>query len=75
MKTQSCIALENIGTVTRKTENCNEAYDTVEYLSTNMQIFKNAKILIALIRDDVTKISLNVEPRLGGDHFAWFVDV
>ena len=30
---------------------------------------------IALIRDDVTKISLNVEPRLGGDHFAWFVDV
>ena len=31
--------------------------------------------LIALIRDDVTKISLNVEPRLGGDHFAWFADV
>ena len=33
------------------------------------------EFLIALIRDDVTKISLNVEPRLGGDHFAWFVDV
>ena len=30
---------------------------------------------IALIRDDVTKISRNVKPRLGGDRFAWFVDV
>ena len=35
----------------------------------------NREASIALIRDDVTKISLNVEPRLGGDHFAWFVDV
>ena len=31
--------------------------------------------IIALIRDDVTKISRNVKPRLGGDRFAWFVDV
>jgi len=30
---------------------------------------------IALIRDDVTKISCNVKPRLGGDCFAWFVEV
>ena len=29
--------------------------------------------LIALIRDDVRKISRNIKPRLGGDRFAWFV--
>ena len=33
------------------------------------------RLPIALIRDDVTKISRNVKPRLGGDRFAWFVDV
>ena len=32
-------------------------------------------MVIALIRDDVTKISRNIKPRLGGDRFAWFVDV
>ena len=31
--------------------------------------------VIALIRDDVKKISRNVKPRLGGDRFAWFVEV
>ena len=31
--------------------------------------------VIALIHDDVTNISRNVKPRLGGDRFAWFVDV
>ena len=34
-----------------------------------------ACMLIALIRDDVKKNSRNVKPRLGGDRFAWFVDV
>ena len=32
-------------------------------------------IPIALIHDDVTTMSRNVKPRLGGDRFAWFVDV
>ena len=31
--------------------------------------------VIAVILDDITKISRNVKPRLGGDRFAWFVDV
>ena len=42
---------------------------------TCMSFWDFVYLTIALIRDDVTKISHNVKPRLGGDRFAWFVDV
>ena len=35
----------------------------------------NPNMGIALIRDDVRKISRNIKPSLGGDRFAWFVAV
>ena len=42
---------------------------------TCMSFWDFVYLTIALIRDDVTKISRNVKPRPGGDRFAWFVDV